>query len=103
MDRIVSSTRDSSLLSTHTVLRNTYFLLGLTLAFSAVTATLSTVYALPAPGLILMLVGFYGLMFLTHRLANSPAGILAAFAFTGFLGYCLGPILNSFLSAEWVM
>lgn len=99
MDRIVSSTRDSSLLSTHTVLRNTYFLLGLTLAFSALTATLSTVYALPAPGLILMLVGFYGLMFLTHRLANSPAGILAAFAFTGFLGYCLGPILNSFLSA----
>ncbi|QZQ48873.1 FtsH protease modulator YccA [Erwinia persicina] len=99
MDRIVSSTRESSLLSTHRVLRNTYFLLGLTLAFSALTATLSTLYALPAPGLILMLVGFYGLMFLTYRLANSPAGILAAFAFTGFLGYCLGPILNSFMSA----
>ncbi len=99
MDRIVSSAPADSLLSTHKVLRNTYFLLGLTLAFSAVTATVSTVYALPAPGLILMLVGFYGLMFLTHRLANSPAGILAAFAFTGFLGYCLGPILNSFLSA----
>jgi len=99
MDRIVSSTGESSLLSTHKVLRNTYFLLGLTLAFSALTATLSTVYALPAPGLILMLVGFYGLMFLTYRLANSPAGILAAFAFTGFLGYSLGPILNSFLSA----
>ncbi|MEN5016047.1 FtsH protease modulator YccA [Erwinia sp. Eh17-17] len=99
MDRIVSSTRESSLLSTHRVLRNTYFLLGLTLAFSALTATLSTVFALPAPGLILMLVGFYGLMFLTYRLANSPTGILAAFAFTGFLGYCLGPILNSFLSA----
>lgn len=99
MDRIVSSSRDSSLLSTHRVLRNTYFLLGLTLAFSALTATLSTVFALPAPGLILMLAGFYGLMFLTYRLANSPSGILAAFAFTGFLGYCLGPILNSFLSA----
>lgn len=99
MDRIISGTRESSLLSTHKVLRNTYFLLGLTLAFSAVTATLSTVFALPAPGLIIMLVGFYGLMFLTHRLADSPAGILAAFAFTGFLGYCLGPILNSLLSA----
>ena len=99
MDRIVYSSHESSLLSTHKVLRNTYFLLGLTLAFSAVTATLSTVFALPSPGLILMLVGFYGLMFLTYRLANSPAGILAAFAFTGFLGYCLGPILNSFLSA----
>lgn len=99
MDRIVSNTGESSLLSTHKVLRNTYFLLGLTLAFSALTATLSTVYALPAPGLILMLIGFYGLMFLTYRLANCPAGILAAFAFTGFLGYSLGPILNSFLSA----
>lgn len=99
MDRIVSSTRSSSLITTHKVLRNTYFLLGLTLAFSAVTATLSTVFALPAPGFILMLAGFYGLMFLTYRLADSPTGILAAFAFTGFLGYCLGPVLNSLLSA----
>lgn len=100
MDRIVSrSGAGASLLSTHKVLRNTYFLLGLTLAFSAATATASTLLNLPAPGLILMLVGFYGLMFLTYRLANSPAGIVAAFAFTGFLGYSLGPILNSFLSA----
>ena len=99
MDRILSSGRNSSLLSTHKVLRNTYFLLGLTLAFSAVTATASTLLALPAPGSILMLAGFYGLMFLTYRLADRPAGILAAFAFTGFLGYCLGPILSSFLAA----
>ena len=99
MDKIISSSQQQSLIGTHKVLRNTYFLLGLTLAFSAVTATLSTVYALPSPGLILMLGGPYGLMFLTYRLANSPAGIAAAFAFTGFLGYCLGPILSSFLSA----
>lgn len=99
MDRIISSSQQQSLLSTHKVLRNTYFLLGMTLAFSAATATLSTVFALPAPGWILMLVGFYGLMFLTYRLADSPTGILAAFAFTGFLGYCLGPILSAFLSA----
>ena len=44
MDRIVSSSHDrTSLLSTHKVLRNTYFLLSLTLAFSAITATASTV------------------------------------------------------------
>lgn len=100
MDRIVvsSSSRDS-LLSTHKVLRNTYFLLSLTTAFSALTATASTMLGLPAPGLLLMLVGFYGLMFLTHKLANSPAGILAAFALTGFMGYALGPILSSFLNA----
>ena len=90
MDKIISSSQQQSLIGTHKVLRNTYFLLGLTLAFSAVTATLSTVYALPSPGLILMLVGFYGLMFLTYRLANSPAGIAAAFAFTGFTATAWG-------------
>jgi len=99
MDRIVVSSRERSLLSTHKVLRNTYFLLALTLGFSALTATASTLLMLPAPGLLLMLVGFYGLMFLTYRLADSPAGILAAFALTGFMGYTLGPILSSLLSA----
>ncbi|MFP1727905.1 FtsH protease modulator YccA [Lonsdalea quercina] len=100
MDRIVTSTsREQSLLSTHKVLRNTYFLLSLTLGFSAVTATLSTVFNLPAPGLLLMLVGFYGLMFLTYKLANSPAGILAVFALTGFMGYTLGPILSTLIAS----
>jgi modulator of FtsH protease len=100
MDRIITSSRDrTSLLSTHKVLRNTYFLLSLTLAFSAITATASTVLMLPSPGLILTLVGMYGLMFLTYKTANSPAGIFSAFAFTGFLGYILGPILNAYLSA----
>ena len=70
MDRIITSSRDrSSLLSTHKVLRNTYFLLSLTLAFSAITATASTVLMLPSPGLILTLVGMYGLMFLTYKTA----------------------------------
>ncbi|WP_413722405.1 FtsH protease modulator YccA [Sodalis sp. RH24] len=100
MDRLVATnSREHSLLSTHKVLRNTYFLLSLTLGFSALTATASTLLQLPAPGLILMMVGFYGLMFLTYRLANSPAGIVAAFAFTGFLGYALGPLLSMLLSS----
>ena len=54
---------------------------------------------LPSPGLILTLVGMYGLMFLTYKTADKPVGILSAFAFTGFLGYILGPILNAYLSA----
>ncbi|ACY84125.1 FtsH protease modulator YccA [Edwardsiella piscicida] len=101
MDRIVvsSTSARSSLLSTHKVLRNTYFLLALTLAFSALTATVSTVLMLPAPGLLLMMVGFYGLMFLTYRLADRPAGLLAVFALTGFMGYTLGPILSSFIAS----
>ncbi|MFC0309847.1 Bax inhibitor-1 family protein [Gallibacterium trehalosifermentans] len=98
--KIVIDTRESSvsILSTNRVLRNTYFLLALTIAFSSLTAYLSMAFNLPHPGLIVMLVGFYGLLFLTHKLANSGLGILATFAFTGFLGYTLGPILNVYVS-----
>jgi modulator of FtsH protease len=96
--RIIVDSREESLLSTHKVLRNTYFLLALTLAFSAVVAYVSMAMNLPRPGLI-MLVGFYGLLFLTNALANSALGILSAFAFTGFLGYTVGPILNAYVSA----
>ncbi|NBI13393.1 FtsH protease modulator YccA [[Haemophilus] felis] len=97
--RIIVETREQSLLSTHKVLRNTYFLLALTLAFSAVVAYVSMSLNLPRPGILLMLAGFYGLLFLTYKLANSAAGILATFAFTGFLGYTVGPILNAYVSA----
>lgn len=96
--RIVVNSQEESLLSTHKVLRNTYFLLGLTMAFSAVVAYISMSLNLPYPNLIVLLVGFYGLLFVTNRLANSARGILAAFAFTGFMGYTIGPILNMYVA-----
>ena len=96
--RIVVNSQEESLLSTHKVLRNTYFLLGLTMAFSAGVAYISMSLNLPYPNLIVLLVGFYGLLFVTNRLANSAWGILAAFAFTGFMGYTIGPILNIYVA-----
>jgi modulator of FtsH protease len=85
-----------SVISTHKVLRNTYLLLSLTFLFSAFTAYIG--YAIGArPSLLLMLVGSYGLMFLTQALRNSVWGIVGAFAFTGFMGYTLGPVLNYYL------
>ncbi|MCR3755114.1 MAG: modulator of FtsH protease [Candidatus Westeberhardia cardiocondylae] len=99
MDHFIStSSRRQSLLNTNKVLRNTYFLLSLTLIFSTLTATLSALFNLPSPGLILMLFGFYGLLFLVHKLSNSSSGIVATFALTGFMGYTLGPLLNMLLS-----
>ncbi len=95
----VSSASQSSLLETNKVLRNTYMLLAMTLAFSSVVAGVSMMMNLPHPGLIITLVGFYGLMFLVHKTANSSAGLLSVFAFTGFLGYTLGPILNMVIGA----
>ena len=96
--RIIVNSQEESLLSTHKVLRNTYFLLGLTMAFSAVVAYISMSLNLPYPNLIVLLMGFYGLLFVTNRLANSAWGILAAFAFTGFMGYTIGPILNMYVA-----
>lgn len=76
------------------VVKNTYLLLGLTLAFSAVCAYFSMAAGAPQLGLLVTLVGVYGLMFLTYKLSNSAWGLLSVFAFTGFMGYTLGPLLN---------
>lgn len=69
------------------------------MTFSAVVAFISMSLNLPYPNFIVLLVGFYGLLFLTNRLANSAWGILSTFAFTGFLGYTIGPILNMYVGA----
>ena len=87
----------SSELSTNRVLRNTYWLLAMTLLFSAATAAVSMSLNLPHPGLILTLVGYFGLLYLTTRYRNSGLGLVMVFALTGFMGYTLGPILNAYL------
>ncbi|MCW5666387.1 MAG: Bax inhibitor-1/YccA family protein [Piscinibacter sp.] len=87
-----------SLISTHRVLRNTYGLLSLTLLFSAATAAASAAFALPHPGLLLTLAGFFCLLFLTSKLRDSGWGVLSVFGLTGFMGYTLGPILGQHLA-----
>lgn len=94
----VISQRSESLLATNRVLRNTYLLLGMTFLFSCFTAYLSFAFKAPPLNIFVMLIGVYGLMFLTQTLRNSPLGILAVFAFTGFLGFTLGPILNFYIA-----
>lgn len=93
-NRTVYQSESTSVLQTNKVLRSTYSLLAMTLAFAAVVAGASMAFNLPHPGLIVTLVGFYGLLFLVHKTANSSTGLLSVFAFTGFLGYTLGPIIN---------
>lgn len=80
------------------VLKNTYQLLSATLLFSGLMAYLSMSLNLPHFGLLLTLGGFFGLMFLTHKLKNSSYGILAVFALTGFMGLTLGPIIGMYTS-----
>jgi modulator of FtsH protease len=70
----------------------------MTLAFSAIVATISTMMNLPYPGFIITLVAYFGLLFGIHKTKDSGMGIVLTFALTGFLGYTLGPILNMALS-----
>jgi len=89
---------EPQLLASNKVLRNTYALLSMTLLFSAATAGLSMYMNLPHPGMIMTLVGFYGLLFLTEKLINSAWGLLSVFALTGFMGLTIGPIINMYVN-----
>lgn len=100
--------RKESVLETNKLIRNTYILLSLTLLFTAFTAGLSMMLNLPHPGLILTLVGYFGLLFVTVKLQNSVWGLVSIFALTGFMGLTLGPVINMYVTifsngAELVM
>lgn len=91
--------QEAGILTTNKVLKNTYLLLAMTLLFSAGTAALSMALDLPNPGVIITLVGYFVLLFLTTKFSNSAWGLLFVFALTGFMGMTLGPILNMYVHA----
>ena len=105
MDRLpVNSTTDSRAAaqpaidaSAQRVLKNTYLLLAATLLFSAACAGAAMAFNLPYPGVIITLVGFYGLLFAINRMRNSAWAVALVFMLTGFMGYTLGPILNMYV------
>lgn len=94
-----AQTRESAV-AVNKVLKNTYLLLGITLAFSALTAAFAMATNAAPVNIWVMLVGFYGLLFATHKLANSAWGLVTVFALTGFMGYTLGPILNYYMATS---
>lgn len=93
----VLSRGSESALSTNKVLRNTYLLLGMTFLFSAFTAYISLKTNSRPLHPLMFIAGIYGLMFLTNALKNSVWGLVSVFAFTGFMGYSIGPILNMYM------
>jgi modulator of FtsH protease len=92
---VVSTPRESAL-ATNKVLRNTYLLLGATLAFSAAMAGVAMALNVPYFGLFTLL-GYFGLLFAVHKTQNSGWGLVWTFALTGFMGLTLGPILSMYL------
>ena len=92
------SRSQEAIFASNRVIRNTYTLLSMTLLFSALTAAVSMTLNLPHPGLLLTLVGYFGLLFLTSKFRNQALGLVFVFALTGFMGFTLGPILSAYLS-----
>ncbi|WP_340123085.1 Bax inhibitor-1/YccA family protein [Methylobacter svalbardensis] len=90
---------ESSILATNKVLRNTYLLLSMTLIFSAMTAGAAMALNLPHFGIVITLIGYFGLLFLTTKFSNSSLGLVFVFALTGFMGLTLGPILTMYIKA----
>jgi modulator of FtsH protease len=97
MDKTVIGSEQSAL-ATNKVLRNTYTLLSMTLLFSALCAGIAVMIKMPPMGMIITLVGYFGLLFLTTKLRNSAWGLVSVFALTGFMGLTLGPIISMYLS-----
>ena len=95
---VVAQPEAPTALSTHRILRNTYGLLSATLFFSAAVTAASAALKLPHPGIVLTLLGFFGLLYATTKLRNSVWGLAAVFGLTGFMGYTLGPIVSHYLS-----
>ena len=89
----VRHAQSGMVIQTNSVIRNTYILLSMTLLFSAFTAWLAMLTNATPMGLMVLPI-YFGLLFLTQSLRNSVWGIASIFAFTGFMGYTLGPILN---------
>ncbi len=99
MNRVETQVIRSSagLLSTHRVLRNTYALLAMTLVFSAACAGAAMVLNFPYPGVLITLLGYFGLFYLVNRFSDRAMGLLFLFLLTGFMGATLGPILNAYI------
>jgi len=79
------------------VLRNTYMLLGMSLAFSAAMAwyAMSAGISFISPWLVLGV--YFGALIFTNVTRNSAWGILGVFAITGWLGFTTGPVVGMFM------
>ncbi|MFM9887936.1 MAG: Bax inhibitor-1 family protein [Burkholderiales bacterium] len=90
-------------LQQHRVLRNTYFLLALTLIPTVIGAAIGTNIDLsimrehPIISLFAILAIFYGWIYAIERNRDTGVGVALLFGFTLFLGLLLGPLLQRVL------
>ncbi|EGR0209038.1 BAX inhibitor (BI)-1/YccA family protein [Vibrio vulnificus] len=95
-------TRTSSMestLQTNKVLKNTYFLLSMTLVTSAIAAIATMAIGISPMMALVMQVAAIGILFFAlPRSINSSMGIVWTFVFTTLMGGALGPMLTYYAS-----
>ena len=96
---VIRTRSTGAVLATNKLIRNTYVLLAMTLAFSAMTAGIAVMINMPPLHWLLTIGGYFALLFLTAKTANSAMGLVCIFALTGFMGLTLGPIISFYLHA----
>ncbi len=87
-------------LATNKVIRNTYLLLSLTLAWSAVTAYASIQVGAPVVPWWMFMIFAVGMPWLIYANRNSAAGLVLSFVYTGIFGFMLGPIVGIYASFD---
>ncbi|MBE3651209.1 Bax inhibitor-1 family protein [Vibrio navarrensis] len=93
------TTSMESTLQTNKVLKNTYFLLSMTLVTSAIAAMATMAMGIsPIVALVMQLAAIGILFFALPRSINSSMGIVWTFVFTTLMGGALGPMLTYYAS-----
>ncbi len=88
-----------STLETNKVLKNTYFLLSMTLITSAIAAVGTMAIGISSIAAIVMQLAAIGILFFVMpRAINTSMGIVWTFVFTTLLGGALGPMLSYYAS-----
>ena len=99
---VTSAASGASALERNRVLRNTYWLLALSMVPTVLGAWLGVSTGIaglmsPGVGLVVFLVGAFGFMFAIEKTKNSAAGVPMLLAFTFFMGLMLSRLIGSVL------
>lgn len=91
---------DRALPAQNKVLKNTFMLLALTIAFSAMMAYGAIALAMPFMGPWVTIGVYFVILLLLHFNADNGFGLALSFALTGWLGLTAGPIIGMVLAVN---
>jgi modulator of FtsH protease len=74
-------------------------LLALTIGFSAITASITSMLNIGMIGYFAMIIGAFISLFIVQKKADSASGLAWVFVFTGLIGGAIGPVISMYVAA----